>query len=91
MGVRINFNSIVNTPNFLSIRHLPLEKKQKIIKRLEALNRKDYRGIDKFQLIKTQLKLDGDEEKLKQAYEYMDKLSKNRNFDWRKLWPDFLK
>ena len=21
----------------------------------------------------------------------MDKLSKNRNFDWRKLWPDFLK
>ena len=91
MGVRINFNSIVNTPNFLSIRHLPLEKKQNIIKRLEALNRKDYRGVDKFQLVKTQLKLDGDEEKLKLAYDYMDKLSKNRNFDWRKLWPDFLK
>ena len=91
MGVRVNFNSIVNTPNFLSIRHLPLEKKQNIIKRLEALNRKDYRGVDKFQLVKTQLKLDGDEEKLKLAYDYMDKLSKNRNFDWRKLWPDFLK
>ena len=23
--------------------------------------------------------------------DYMDKLSKNRNFNWRKLWPDFLK
>ena len=28
---------------------------------------------------------------IKQAYDYMDKLSKNRNFDWRTLWPDFLK
>ena len=91
MGVRINFNSIVNTPNFLSIRHLPKKYKYNIIKRLEALNRKDNRGVDKFQLVKTQLKLDGDEKKLNQAYDYMDKLSKNRNFNWRKLWPDFLK
>ena len=46
------------------------------------------RGISKFQLVKTQLKLDGDTSNLQKAYDYMDKLSKNRNFDWRKLWAD---
>ena len=51
----------------------------------------DRRGVNKFQLVKTQLKLEGDTSNLQKAYDYMDKLSKNRNFDWRKLWPDFLK
>ena len=86
----MHFNSIVTTPNFLSIRHLPLDVKQKLLKQLDVPVY-DRRGVSKFQLVKTQLKLAGDTSNLQKAYDYMDKLSKNRNFDWRKLWPDFLK
>ena len=89
-GANVNFNSIVTTPNFLSIRHLPIDVKQKLLKQLDVPVY-DRRGVSKFQLVKTQLKLEGDTTKLEKAYNYMDKLSKNRNFDWRKLWPDFLK
>jgi len=52
---------------------------------------RDKRGIDRFQLVKTHLKQDGDETQLDKAYDYVEKLSANRNFDWKKLWPDFLK
>ena len=90
-NININFNSIVTTPRFLSIKHLPYDIKQSLIKKYDFMARTDRRGVDKFQLVKTELKLDGDENKLNEAYDYMDKLSKNRNFDWRKLWPDFLK
>ena len=89
-NVEINFNSIVTTPNFLSIRHLPIDVKQKLLRQLDVPVY-DRRGVSKFQLVKTQLKLDGDTSNLEKAFKYMDKLSKNRNFDWRKLWPDFLK
>ena len=89
-NIEINFNSIVKTPDFLSIRHLPIEIKDKLLKMLDV-PLVDRRGINKFQLVKTQLKLDGDTSNLEKAFKYMDKLSKNRNFDWRKLWPDFLK
>tara|TARA_Y100000592_G_scaffold27439_1_gene43575 strand:- start:6163 stop:7320 length:1158 start_codon:yes stop_codon:yes gene_type:complete len=89
-NVEVNFNSIVKTPNFLSIRHLPKDIKIKLLKMLDV-PLVDRRGINKFQLVKTQLKLDGDTSNLEKAFKYMDKLSKNRNFDWRKLWPDFLK
>ena len=89
-GANVHFNSIVTTPNFLSIRHLPLDVKQKLLRQLDVPVY-DRRGVSKFQLVKTQLKLDGDTTNLQKAYDYMDKLSKNRNFDWRKLWPDFLK
>ena len=51
----------------------------------------DKRGINRFQLVKTHLKQDGDETQLDKAYDYVEKLSANRNFDWKKLWPDFLK
>ena len=89
-GANVHFNSIVTTPNFLSIRHLPIDVKQKLLKQLDVPVY-DRRGVSKFQLVKTQLKLEGNTTKLEKAYDYMDKLSKNRNFDWRKLWPDFLK
>ena len=89
-GANVHFNSIVTTPNFLSIRHLPIDVKQKLLNQLDVPVY-DIRGISKFQLVKTQLKLEGDTSNLQKAYDYMDKLSKNRNFDWRKLWPDFLK
>ena len=89
-GLHMNFNSIVNTPRFLSIKNLPTKTKDELLKYYK-MPLFDNRGIDRFQLIRTQLKLDGDEDLLKQAYDYMDKLSKNRNFDWRTLWPDFLK
>ena len=89
-GANVHFNSIVTTPNFLSIRHLPLDVKQKLLRQLDVPVY-DRRGVSKFQLVKTQLKLEGDTSNLQKAYDYMDKLSKNRNFDWRKLWPDFLK
>ena len=89
-GANVNFNSIVTTPDFLSIKHLPVDVKQKLLKQLDV-PLYDKRGISKFQLIKTELALEGDTTKLQTAYDYMDKLSKNRNFDWRKLWPDFLK
>ena len=89
-GANVHFNSIVTTPNFLSIRHLPLDVKQKLLRQLDVPVY-DRRGVSKFQLVKTQLKLEGDTSNLQKAYDYMDKLSKSRNFDWRKLWPDFLK
>ena len=89
-GANVHFNSIVTTPNFLSIRHLPVDVKQKLLNQLD-IPVYDRRGVNKFQLVKTQLKLEGDTSNLQKAYDYMDKLSKNRNFDWRKLWPDFLK
>ena len=89
-GANVHFNSIVTTPNFLSIRHLPIDVKQKLLRQLDVPVY-DRRGVNKFQLVKTQLKLEGDTSNLQKAYDYMDKLSKNRNFDWKKLWPDFLK
>ena len=73
-----------------SFEHLPLDVKQKLLRQLDVPVY-DRRGVSKFQLVKTQLKLEGDTSNLQKAYDYMDKLSKNRNFDWRKLWPDFLK
>ncbi len=89
-GANVNFNSIVTTPDFLSIKHLPVDVKQKLLKQLDV-PLYDKRGLSKFQLVKTELVLEGDTTKLQTAYDYMDKLSKNRNFDWRTLWPDFLK
>ena len=88
--VNVNFNSIVDTPDFLSIKNLPKDIKQKLLKTYE-IPYYDRRGIEKFQLVKTQLKKEGSEKQIQLAYDYMDKLSKNRNFDWRTLWPDFLK
>ena len=90
-GVVVNFNSVVTTPNFLSIQHLPRDVKNKLLDYYDLPNFVDKWGVNKMNLVKTQLLLDGDTKNLKQAYDYMDKLSKNRNFDWRTLWPDFLK
>jgi len=90
-GVVVNFNSVVTTPNFLSIQHLPDDVKDKLIDDYNLPNFVDKWGAKKMNLVLTQLKLKGDTKNLKQAYDYMDKLSKNRNFDWRTLWPDFLK
>ena len=89
-GLEMNFNSIVSTPDFLSIKHLPKKIKDVLLKYYKIPIR-DKRGIDRFQLIKTHLKQDGDETQLDKAYDYVEKLSANRNFDWKKLWPDFLK
>lgn len=90
-GIKMNFQSIVSTPYFLSIRHLPYDVKQKLLEHYNSLHYiTDSRGIDTFQLVRTELKLDGDEKNIPKAFDYMDKLAKNRNFDWRKLWPDFL-
>jgi len=82
---------VVTTPNFLSIQHLPRDVKNKLLDYYDLPNFVDKWGVNKMNLVKTQLLLDGDTKNLKQAYDYMDKLSKNRNFDWRTLWPDFLK
>ena len=90
-GVVVNFNSVVTTPNFLSIQHLPQDVKDELIGKYTLPNFIDKWRVNKMNLVLTQLKLDGDTNNLKQAYDYMDKLSKNRNFDWRTLWPEFLK
>ncbi len=89
-GLHMNFNSIVSTPRFLSIKNLPRKTKVKLLEYYK-MPLFDNRGIDRFQLIRTHLKLDGDETLLNQAFDYIEKLSANRNFDWKKLWPDFLK
>ena len=66
--------------NFLSIRHLPVDVKQKLLNQLDVPVY-DIRGVSKFQLVLylLQLKLDGDTTNLQKAYDYMDKLSKNIN------------
>jgi len=89
-GLHMNFNSIVSTPRFLSIKNLPRKTKNKLLEYYK-MPLFDNRGIDRFQLIRTHLKLDGDETLLTQAFDYIERLSANRNFDWKKLWPDFLK
>jgi len=89
-GLHMNFNSMVSTPRFLSIKNLPRKTKDKLLEYYK-MPLYDNRGIDRFQLIRTHLKLDGDETLLNQAFDYIEKLSANRNFDWKKLWPDFLK
>ena len=89
-GLEMNFNSIVSTPDFLSIKNLPIKIKDKLLEYYK-IPIKDKRGVDRFQLVKTHLKQDGDETQLDKAYDYVEKLSANRNFDWKKLWPDFLK
>ena len=89
-GIEMHFNSIVSTPDFLSIKHLPRKIKDGLLEYYKIPIR-DKRGIDRFQLVKTHLKQDGDETQLDKAYDYVEKLSANRNFDWKKLWPDFLK
>ena len=89
-GLEMNFNSIVSTPDFLSIKNLPIKIKDELLEYYKIPIR-DKRGIDRFQLVKTHLKQDGDETQLDKAYDYVEKLSVNRNFDWKKLWPDFLK
>ena len=45
-GANVHFNSIVTTPNFLSIRHLPLDVKQKLLKQFAASRMKEVKECD---------------------------------------------
>lgn len=76
-GIKTTFMNIVRGPAFLSIRNLPQEVKNDLIKK--------YKDITDGLYIENELLLPKKFE-LKIAEEYCDKLSASRNFDWRKVW-----
>ena len=80
-GIKTTFHNVVRGPRFLSIKNLP-EKNKLEIKRL-------YKGSIAVNTNYINAELDcephGD---LDEFRNYCDKLSANRNFDWRKIWHD---
>ena len=79
-GIKTTFMNIVRGPQFLSIRNLDQKDKDMLIEKYKDIDDGKYVQNELLQLKKYDLKLMRD---------YCDKLSKHRNFDWRKLWPEF--
>ena len=78
--VKVTFLNIVRGPYYLSIRNLNQKDKDMLIKKYENLDDGSY--IKNELLLKPTHKLDV-------MKDYCDRLSKHRNFDWRKLWNEF--
>ena len=79
-GIKTTFMNIVRGPEYLSIRNLDQKDKDMLIKK--------YENIDDGLYIKNELLLEPTHT-LDTMRNYCDKLSKHRNFDWRKLWNEF--
>ena len=79
-GIKTTFMNIVRGPKYLSIRNLEQKDKDMLIKK--------YEDIDVGQYIKNELLLKKSHS-LDVMRNYCDKLSKHRNFDWRKLWREY--
>ena len=79
-GIKTTFMNIVRGPEYLSIRNLDQKDKDMLIKK--------YENIDNGMYIKDELLLKPTH-KLDVMRNYCDKLSKHRNFDWRKLWNEY--
>ena len=75
----ISFNNIVRGPKYLSIRNLPQKMKDEYIEKYYD-----------FPYIVAELKQPQNKPH-DQFMEYCDRLSKNRNLDWRPIWKDFIK
>jgi len=75
----IEFRNIVRGPKYLSIRNLPQKMKDEYIEKYYE-----------FPYIIAELKQPQNKPH-DQFMEYCDRLSKNRNLDWRPMWKDFIK
>ena len=75
----ISFTNIVRGPKYLSIRNLPQKMKDEYIKKYYD-----------FPYIISELKQPQNKPH-DEFMEYCDRLSKNRNLDWRPIWKDFIK
>jgi len=75
-NLKMNFDCIVSWPKELSIRNLPEDKKNEYIEKYSHLS------FVVGELKKSPYKGD----MLKEAEDYLDKLSTHRNFNWRDLW-----
>ncbi len=80
-NINTTFGSIVNTPIILSVRNLPEKKKEKLINL--------YKDKDEFNFVVSELKQPGNSIDLQGGIEYMTRLSKYRNIDHTKLWPEY--
>ena len=78
-GIETTFMNIVRGPQFLSVKNLDQKDKDVLIEKYKNIKDSGYvinelKQPKKFELDKMR--------------EYCDRLSKHRNFDWRKLWND---
>ena len=78
--IKVTFMNIVRGPEYLSIRNLNQKDKDMLIKK--------YENLDDGLYIKNELSLKPTHT-LDTMRNYCDKLSKHRNFDWRKLWNEY--
>ena len=79
-GIKTTFMNIVRGPEYLSIRNLDQKDKDMLMKK--------YENIQDGLYIKNELSLKPTHT-LDTMRNYCDKLSKHRNFDWRKLWNEY--
>jgi organic radical activating enzyme len=78
--VEVTFHNIARGPEMLSICNLPGHLKEKYTRLY-----KDFPYV-----LEELQKVPHSKGSLEQMKSYCDRLSQHRNFDWRKLWPNFL-
>lgn len=76
-NINITFDNIVRGPNMLSIKNLPNEIKDKLIKEYSMYN-----------YVVSELKKPRVEEQFQKGLAYCQRLSDHRNFQFRDLWPN---
>ena len=90
--IPVSFTGYVEHPQFMNIRHLPNNFKEKLIERYSEKSFGIYankeRVYPKSNLFVSELMKDGDKYWIIKALEYLDTLGKHRGIDWRKLWED---
>jgi MoaA/NifB/PqqE/SkfB family radical SAM enzyme len=78
--ISTTFMNIVRGPEFLSIKNLNQKDKDMLMEK--------YKKLPDYEYIKSELLLPKTHE-LDKMKNYCDRLSKNRNFNWRELWNEF--
>ncbi len=79
-GLNTTFMNIVRGPKFLSIRNLNQKDKDMLLEK--------YKDFEDYSYIKNELLLKPTDN-LDKIKNYCDRLSENRNFDWKELWNEF--
>ena len=77
-NVDTTFNNICFHPLPLSVRNH--KNKKELIEK--------YKNLPDFSKVVVELRKEPTDKNNKQMIEYLDKISKNRNFDWRKIWKN---
>ena len=90
-NVACRFSSIVRTPRWMSVKHLPEERKKQLIDLYIPTynNTEDYFDQVEISYAVRELEQKGKPESIIQLKSYLRKLSENRNIDHTKLWPQY--